>query len=199
MMRTGQATCEEAATAKQMRIQGAGLDGTLRLRIVTDGLAHVLEHADADEPSGTWTGLACPDHGLAIGSDVDTAALVGMCRNGEVADLFWEAPADLTQEHNQAFHRAMQADEAQQTELTERHWSDLAAIWSHVWAANWEVLEFMQEAGFTRFSLAKPQRWVIASFEHHCGPHGVELPHVHNIVVAALTASTNGPGAAATS
>jgi len=22
--------------------------------------AYVLEHADTDEPSGTWTGLACP-------------------------------------------------------------------------------------------------------------------------------------------
>jgi hypothetical protein len=70
----------------------------------------------------------------------------------------------------------------------ERHWSDLVAIWSRAWAANWDVLEFMQEAGFTTFSLAKPQRWVVASFEHHCGPHGAGLPHVHNIIVPALTA-----------
>jgi hypothetical protein len=60
------------------------------------------------------------------------------------------------------------------------------------------VLEFMQDAGFTRFSLAKPQRWMIASFEHHCGPHGVELPHVHNIVIAALTAGADRLGGAAT-
>jgi hypothetical protein len=28
------------------------------------------------ETSGTWTGLACPGHGLPIGSDVDDAALL---------------------------------------------------------------------------------------------------------------------------
>jgi hypothetical protein len=34
----------------------------------------------------------------------------------------------------------------------------------------------------------KPQPWVIASAEHHCGPHGLPVaPHIHNIVVA-LTA-----------
>ena len=26
----------------------------------------VPEHSDVDEPSGTWTGLACPDQGLVI-------------------------------------------------------------------------------------------------------------------------------------
>jgi hypothetical protein len=46
----------------------------------------------------------------------------------------------------------------------------------------------MQASGLTRFSHVKPQRWVIASFEHHCGPHGVAHPHIHNIVVPALTA-----------
>jgi len=28
----------------------------------------------------------------------------------------------------------------------------------------------------TRFCLAKPPRWVIASFEHHCDPHGLRIP-----------------------
>ena len=32
-----------------------------------------------------------------------------------------------------------------------------------------------------------PQRWLAASFEHHCGPHGLPRPHIHNIVVVALT------------
>jgi len=31
---------------------------------------------------------------------------------------------------------------------------------------------------------ALPQRWLVASFEHHCGPHGLPRPHIHNIVVA---------------
>jgi hypothetical protein len=28
---------------------------------------------------------------------------------------------------------------------------------------------------------------VAASFEHHRGPHGLPHPHVHNIVITALT------------
>jgi hypothetical protein len=118
---------------------------------------------------------------------VDIASLTSMCAHGEIADLLWEAPAELAEEHNQAFYGAMRAYEAQDMRLAERHWSDLGATWSHAWAANWDVLEFMQGAGFSRFSPVKPQRWVVASFEHHTSPHGIELPHVHNIVVVAMT------------
>ncbi len=56
-------------------ISGAGPSGVLRMTWVGDQLAHVLEHCDTDEPSGTWTGLACPDHGLALGADVDMTTL----------------------------------------------------------------------------------------------------------------------------
>jgi hypothetical protein len=55
--------------------EGSELGGVLRLTWVTDQLAHVLDHSQSDEPSGTWTGLACPDHGLEIGTDVDNATL----------------------------------------------------------------------------------------------------------------------------
>jgi hypothetical protein len=57
--------------------EGLGLGGTLRLTWVTDHLAHVLEHVEVDEASGTWTGLACPDHDLQIGTDVDNATPSG--------------------------------------------------------------------------------------------------------------------------
>jgi hypothetical protein len=70
----------------------------------------------------------------------------------------------------------------------ERLWQQLATLWSKAWSANYQVLELMQKAGLTRFSLAKPQRWVIASFEHHTSPHGLPHPHIHNIVIPALTA-----------
>jgi len=30
---------------------------------------------------------------------------------------------------------------------------------------------------------------MIASFEHHTGPHGLAQPHIHNIVIPSLTAS----------
>jgi hypothetical protein len=36
-------------------ITAPGLSGVLRMTWVDDDLAHVLEHADIDEPSGTWT------------------------------------------------------------------------------------------------------------------------------------------------
>ena len=36
-------------------IPAARPDGVLRLTSVRDQLAHVLEHCDTDEPSGTWT------------------------------------------------------------------------------------------------------------------------------------------------
>ena len=36
-------------------IPGAGPSGVLRMTWVRDQLAHVLDHGDTDEPSGTWT------------------------------------------------------------------------------------------------------------------------------------------------
>jgi hypothetical protein len=182
---------KEARTTRQIKVSGAGLTGTLRLTLPPDRLAHVLEHAEVDEPSGTWTGLVGPEHGLPIGSDVDAAVLTRLCTGSEIADLVWEAPAGLVAGHNQAFYRAMNAFEAEDTTSAEQHWRDLGAIWSHAWAANYAALEVMQEVGLDHFPPDPPQRWVIASFEHHTSPHGIELPHVHNIVIAALVTSTS--------
>ena len=75
-----------------LAITGMGLTGVLRLTWVHDNLAHVLEHCEADEPSGTWTGLAGPGYGLALGADVDNAMLQHLAAGGELADLIWEAP-----------------------------------------------------------------------------------------------------------
>jgi len=72
-------------------ISGMGLTGVLRLTWVHDNLAHVLDYSQADETSGTWTGLACPGHGLALGADVDNAVLREMAAGSELADLIWEA------------------------------------------------------------------------------------------------------------
>ena len=80
--------------------EGTELGGILRLTWVTDHLSHVLDHSQSDEPSGTWTGLACPDHGLEIGADVDNATLQRLAQ-GDLADFVWEAPADFTTEHGQ--------------------------------------------------------------------------------------------------
>ena len=81
------------------RIEGAGLRGVMRLTWVEDHLAHVLGHCETDEPSGAWTGLACQDHGLALGGDVDNATLRRLSAHGQIADLIWEPRGELAAEH----------------------------------------------------------------------------------------------------
>jgi hypothetical protein len=170
-----------------LAITGMGLTGVLRLTWVHDNLAHVLEHSQTDETSGTWTGLACLGHGLAVGTDVDNQVLREMTAGSEIADLIWEAPDQLTADHAQAFKNAMRAHLAGDAERADQLWEDLRAIWSHAWSSNYAVLEFMQGTGLTRFAPVKPQHWLVASFEHHTSPHGLPRPHIHNIVLAAMT------------
>ena len=59
-------------------IPGARPGAVLRMTWVQDRLAHILDHSDAVKPSGTWTGLARPDHGLPMGADVDTCPVTGI-------------------------------------------------------------------------------------------------------------------------
>jgi hypothetical protein len=161
--------------------------GILRFNWVQDQLAHVLDHSTTDETSGTWTGLAGPRYGLALGADVDNAILRRLAAHGDIADLVWEALPDLADLHGQLFQAAIYAHQNGDAKQGGRLWEQLQAVWSHAWAQNYATLELMQNAGLTRFSAVKPQRWVIASFEHHSGPHGALHPHVHNIVITALT------------
>ena len=132
-----------------------------------------------------------PDHGLAIGSDVDNDALRRMCASGEIADMIWEAPDDFTASHRSVFDTALTAWNAGQQEAADWSWQQLGTLWSHAWAASYSALELMQGTGLSRFSPLKPQRWVVASFEHHTSPHGLPHPHVHNLVITCLT---TGPG-----
>jgi hypothetical protein len=180
----------EEVTMAHTSVAGEELSGVLRLTWASDQLFHVLEHSRDDEPSGTWTGLACPDHGLALGSDVANATLQSLMAHGDVADLIWEAPADLAAEHGQLFHAAIYAYQNGQQETGEQLWQQAHSLWSRALSANYEALKLFQNAGLTRFAAVKPQRWVIASFEHHCGPHGLPHPHIHNIVITALTTGT---------
>lgn len=172
--------------------QGAGDSGAMRLTWVTDHLAHVIDSSDFGEASGTWTGLACRDHGLAVGGDVDNATLLRLAGLGEIADLVWEASMGFTAEHGQLCRAAIQAHQSGSVAEGGRLWRLAMALWSQAWSANYQALELMQEAGLARFSPARPQRWVIASFEHHASPHGLPSPHVHNIVIPALTSPARG-------
>jgi hypothetical protein len=180
---------------EQKRMTGTGaedgeLGGVLRLTWVADQLAHVVDHSQSDEPSGTWTGLACPDHGVEIGADVDNATLRYLA-HGDLADFIWEAPADFTTQHSRLALAAIQAHQDGEPQAGEQLWDQVQTLWSRAWSANDQALNLMQASGLTRFSLVKPQRWVIASFEHHCGPHGLAHPHIHNVVVPALTARSS--------
>jgi hypothetical protein len=62
------------------------------------------------------------------------------------------------------------------SERADELWEKVRAIWSQAWSANYAVLEFLQGTGLTRFSPVKPQQWMVASFEHHTGPHGLPRP-----------------------
>ena len=53
---------------------------------------------------------------------MDTAILQRLTAHGEVADLIWEAPADLTAEHGQLCLAAIQAYQAGNHETGERLW-----------------------------------------------------------------------------
>jgi hypothetical protein len=172
-------------------ITGMGLTGVIRMSWVHDNLAHVLDHSRTDETTGTWTGLACPEHGLATGTEVDETTLRRLVAQGQAADLTWEAPADLASGHAQVFQAAIQAYNEADTEHAQQLWKRVEAIWSHAWSANLAALRFLQHNGLIQFAPVKPQRWLIASFEHHTSQHGLPHPHVHNIVISSLTAGPN--------
>jgi hypothetical protein len=62
----------------------------LRITWVHDNLAHVLDHSHTDETPGTWTGVACSAHGLALGADVDIATLGHLAAASEIAGQLGE-------------------------------------------------------------------------------------------------------------
>jgi hypothetical protein len=181
----------EVTAMTAIAITGMGLTGVLRMTRVQDNLAHVMHHSQAGETSGTWTGLACPGYGLAIGADVDTATLRHLAGGSQIADLTWEAPDELTAEHGQLLQAAIRAYHAADAKQAGELWDKARAVWSQAWSANYAVLEFLQDTGLTRFSPVKPQQWVVASFEHHTSPHGAPRPHIHNIVLTAMTTAAS--------
>jgi hypothetical protein len=127
--------------------------------------------------------LACLAYGLSPGADVDNAMLRRLAAHGQIANLTWETPDDITAEHGQAFQAAIQACNAADPQRAEQLWENVQAIWSRAWSLNYAAPELLQRTGLTRFSPVKPQKWVVASFERHTSPHGLPQPHIHNIVI----------------
>ena len=120
-------------------ITGMGLTGVLRMNWVQDGLAHVLEHAHTDETTGTWTGRACSDYGLALGSDVDGTTLRRLAGEGKLADLTWEAPDDIAAEHGRVFRGAIASHQAAEPKSAEELWEKVQAVWSRAWSAKMKI------------------------------------------------------------
>src|ERR1700745_1328581 len=112
------------------RIEGAGLRGVMRLTWVEDHLAHVLDHGETDEPSGAWTGLACQDHGLALGGDVDNVTLRQLSAHGQIADLIWEPRAELAAEHGQLLQAAIQDAQDGKQKTAEQITQQGPGLWS---------------------------------------------------------------------
>jgi hypothetical protein len=110
--------------------------------------------------------LACSDHQLGLGGDVDNLTLRRLAVDSKIADLAWEAPEYLAAKHGYPFQAAMKAYNTEHSELAEQHWQELQAIWSRAWAANFATLKLLQNAGITTFSPVKAQSWVTASFEN---------------------------------
>ena len=106
---------------------------------------------------------------------------------GDLADLVWEAPDDFTAEHASSASPRSEPTKPVSSKKASDSGSKRRPCGPAPGQPTTRPSELLQAAGLTRFSPVKPQRWVIASFEHHCGPHGLPHPHIHNIVMTGLT------------
>ena len=117
----------------------------------------------------------------------DPGDLPGTDRITASSPLTGEALFDVPAGTPAEVEAAIQAAQDGKPDTEEQLWQQVQAIWSLAWSANYAALTSVQDAGLSRFSPARPQRWVAASFEHHRGPHGRPHPHIHNIVITTLT------------
>lgn len=144
-------------------------------------VSHILHHTGIDEPSGTWTGGACARHGRPVGSDVALADLGEMHReSGGLTDLTWY-PEPVASDVYLRLLREWQEDGARQSHRHPFDWwaERAAAMWSYIWAANCRaVAEIIEQPTRSRGG----EGLLVASFEHNSSAHGLERPHVHNLM-----------------
>ena len=174
-------------------ITGMGVTGVVRMTWVQDDLAHVLEHCEADEPSGTWTGLACSGYGLALGGDADNAVLRRLADGSEIADLTWEAPDELAAEHAQVFQDAIarlqcRRIRARREALGGSRGRLVASLVGELRGTGVHA-ECGPEPVFARQAPAMDGRLLRAPHQ----PPRPRHPHVHNIVISGLTTGCNSP------
>ena len=140
---------------------------------VQDQLTHILDYSDAGEPSGTWTGLACPNHGLPAGADVDAVPL------RQLPGLPTGRPdlGDTPQPRRPAVPTAIRAFDGGRAEaasgLTAGPHSVVSGMDGHPRRPGARPAR-----GRDQVSWLEPQCWVMASSGRHFGPYGVRGPHV---------------------
>lgn len=135
---------------------------------MTGDVRHVLEHVGVYEPTGTWTGGACPRHGHPIGSDVALADLSAVYQEaGNLVDFTWYPCEEIAQ-----LWAMILESRGDDLEL-------VASVWSHIWAANCEAVTLGVEAGARKRGT---DGLLVMSFEHNRSRHAIKRPHVHNLV-----------------
>jgi hypothetical protein len=150
--------------------------------ILKADVGHILAHTAIDEPSGTWTGSACPRHQRPLGSDVDLADLGVMSRTADgLADACWYAPPTLAEVYRMTVNGMMADGEPSARKHTLDWWQHRVNVaWSYAWKANYTFLTEVVEAPARA---SGGDGLLIASFEHNSSEHGLARPHVHNLMV----------------
>ena len=153
-------------------ITGMGLTGVLRITWVHDNLAHVLHHSHTHETPGTWTGLACPGHGLALGTDVDNETLQHLAVGNEIADLTWEAPDELAAEHARAFNgrHARSPDTGECRARRPALGGPPGRLVDTPGQRTTRCSSSCRAPVCPGSRRSSPSSWVVASFEHHTSP-----------------------------
>ena len=154
--------------------------GEIRVNVNAD-ISHILKHTGADEPSGTWTGGACARHGRPVGSDVNLADLGEMHRqSGGLADMTWY-PETVTSDAYLRLLREWREDGKREPHQHPFDWwaQRAEAMWSYIWAANYRA---SPRSSKNPSGTTAARGYLIASFEHNSSAHGLERPHVHNLM-----------------
>jgi hypothetical protein len=154
--------------------------GEIRVCVNAD-ISHILKHTGTGEPSGTWTGGACARHGRPVGSDVNLADLGEIHRqSGGLADMTWYPEAVTSDAYLRLLREWREDGKREPHQHPFGWWAQRSeAMWSYIWAANYQVVtEIIEKPVRDRGS----DGYLIASFEHNSSAHGLERPHVHNLM-----------------
>jgi hypothetical protein len=149
---------------------------------LTPDIEHIVALVGISEPTGTWTGGACPRLGRPLGTDVDLADLGAMHRTGaRLMDYCWYAPDTLAEVYRMLLNSAEADERRGWAEHPPPWWHDrLTVVWSHAWNANYKFLTDVVQKPVTDEG---GDGYAIATFEHNSSEHGRTRPHVHNLMV----------------